>query len=53
MFAFSVAHEIMYDDYELQSVTECRQGQDWPKWEATIQAELSSLAKREVFMPIT
>ena len=25
MFAFSVAHEIMHDDYELRSTIECRQ----------------------------
>ena len=28
MFAFSVAHEIMHDDYESRSKTECRQRQD-------------------------
>ena len=28
MFAFSVAHEIIYDDYEPRSITECRQRQD-------------------------
>ena len=52
MFAFSVAHEIMYDDYESQSIIECRQRQDWPKWEEAIQTELSSLTKRDVFGPI-
>ena len=25
MFAFSVAHEIIHDDYELRSIIECRQ----------------------------
>ena len=52
MFAFSVAHEIMHDDYEPRSITECRQRQDWPKWEEAIKTELSSLAKRDVFGPI-
>ena len=33
MFAFLVAHEIMHDDYESRSIIECRQRQDWPKWE--------------------
>ena len=43
----------MDDDCELQSIIECRQRQDWPKWEEAIKAELASLAKREVFGPIT
>ena len=47
MFAFLVAHEIMHDDYEPQSIIECRQKQDWPKQEEAIQAKLASLAKRE------
>ncbi|MCF8704081.1 hypothetical protein L3055_11140 [Corynebacterium sp. MC-02] len=51
-FALSVAHEIMNDDYEPRSLTECRQRQDWPKWEEAIQAELTSLSKRKVFGPI-
>ena len=38
---------------ESQSIIECRQRQDWPKWEEAIKAELASLAKREVFGPIT
>ena len=54
IFAFSVAHKIMDDDCEpQQSIIECRQRQDWPKWEEAIKAELASLAKREVFGPIT
>ena len=44
-FAFLVAHEIMHDDYEPRSITECCQRQDWPKWEEAIKKELSSLAK--------
>ena len=53
IFAFSVAHKIMDDDGEPQSIIECRQRQDWPKWEEAIEAGLASLAKREVFGPIT
>ena len=53
IFAFSVAHKIMDDDCEPQSIIECRQRQDWSKWEEAIKAELASLAKREVFGPIT
>ena len=49
MFAFLVVHEIMHDDYEPWSITECRQRQDWPKWEEAIKIELFSLAKRDVF----
>ena len=52
MFAFSVAHEIMHDDYEPRSIIECHQRQDWPKWEEAIKTELSSLAKRDVFGPV-
>ena len=53
MFAFSVAHEIIHNDYEPRSIIECRQRQDWLKWEKAIQTELSSLAKRDVFGLIT
>jgi len=52
-FALSVAHEIMNDDYEPRSITECRHRQDWPKWEEAIHAELASFAKCNVFGPIT
>ena len=53
IFAFSVAHKIMDDACELQSIIECRQRQDWSKWEEAIKAELAFLAKQEVFGPIT
>ena len=53
IFAFSVAHKIMDDDCEPQSIIESRQRQDWSKWEEAIKVELASLAKREVFGPIT
>ena len=53
IFAFSVAHKIMDDDCEPQYIIECRQRQNWAKWEEEIKAELASLAKREVFGPIT
>ncbi|XWS73451.1 hypothetical protein CRYUN_Cryun02cG0130100 [Craigia yunnanensis] len=52
MLVFSVAHEIMHDDYEPQSITKSHQRQDWPKWEEAIQTKLSSLSKRDVFGPI-
>jgi len=44
-FAFSVAHKIMDDDCEPQFIIECRQRQDWPKWDESIKAELASLTK--------
>ena len=53
IFAFSVAHKIMDDDCELQSIIECLQRQDWSKWEEAIKAVLASLAKREGFELIT
>ena len=52
MFAFSVANEIINDDYEPRSTIECHQRQDWPKWKKAIQAELASLAKQDVFGPV-
>ena len=52
MFAFSIANEIINDDYEPRSITECRQRQDWPKWKEAIQVELASLEKRDVFGPV-
>ena len=52
MFTYLVTYEIIHDDCKPQSITECRQRQDWPKWEEAIQTELSSFAKRDVFGPI-
>ena len=52
MFTFSVANEIINDDYEPRLITKCRQRQDWPKWKKAIQVELTSLAKRDVFGPV-
>ena len=45
IFTFSVTHKIMDDACEPHSIIECRQRQDWPKWEEAIKAELASLAK--------
>ena len=44
IFAFSVANEVINDDYEPRSITECRQRYDWPKWKEAIQVELASFA---------
>ena len=41
------------EDLEPRSITEYRQRNEWPKWQEAIQSELNSLAKREVFGPIT
>ena len=41
--------QISCEDHEPQYVIECRQRNDWPKWQEAIQSELNSLAKREVF----
>ncbi|XP_070002497.1 uncharacterized mitochondrial protein AtMg00820-like [Nicotiana sylvestris] len=40
------------EDLEPQSVGECRQRRDWPKWQEAIQSELNSLVKRKVFGPV-
>ena len=42
----------MHDDYESQSIIECRQRHNWPKCEEVIQLELTSLTKRDVLGPI-
>jgi hypothetical protein len=54
IFSFKVAFDITRsnDDIEPQSVEECRRRNDWPMWKEAIQAELNSLAKREVFGPV-
>jgi hypothetical protein len=51
IFLFKVAFNITRsnDDIEPQSIEECRPRNDWPMWKEAIQAELNSLAKREVF----
>ena len=40
------------EDLEPQSIDECRQRNDWLKWQEAIQSELHSLVKREIFGPI-
>ena len=54
IFAFQVALDIIQndDDPEPQNTNECRQRNDWPKWRDTMQAELHSLIKRDVFGPV-
>ncbi|KAL5809036.1 hypothetical protein ACOSQ3_029727 [Xanthoceras sorbifolium] len=52
IFSYTVATEIINDDYEPHGIDDCRQRHDWPKWKEAIQAELNSLAKREVFGPV-
>ena len=54
IFAFQVALDIIQndDDPEPQNTNECRQRNDWPKWRETMQAELYSLIKRDVFGPV-
>ena len=49
VFSYTVATEIINDDYEPHNLDDCRQRSDWPKWKEAIQTELTSLAKREVF----
>ena len=40
------------EESESKIVEECRRRNDWPKWKTAIEAELNSLAKREVFGPV-
>ncbi|KAL0396184.1 UNVERIFIED_CONTAM: Copia protein [Sesamum calycinum] len=54
IFAYSVAIKIMdEDDDDPQTMEECQHRNDWKSWKKTIQDELDSLNKREVFGPIT
>jgi len=54
IFAYNVALDVIAENenHEPQSMTECRQRSDWPKWEEAISSELNSLAKRKVFGPV-
>ena len=52
IFSYTVATEILNDDYEPHNLDDCRQRSNWPKWKEAIQAELASLTKRKVFGPI-
>ena len=54
IFTFQVASNIIrnYEDPKSWNVEECQHINDWPKWKETIQTELNSLTKREVFWPI-
>ena len=52
IFSYIVALDITRsndNEYESQTIDECRHRNDWPMWKETIQAELNSLFKREVF----
>ena len=40
------------EDPKPRNVEECRHRNDWPKWKKSIQAELNSLTKREIFGPV-
>ena len=53
-FTYNVALNIMNEniDHEPQSVQECQNRNDWPKWKDAIQAELDSLEKCKVFGPL-
>ena len=54
IFVFQMALYIIINDEntEPQNVEECRNINDWPKWKESIQAELNSLMKRDVFGPV-
>ena len=52
IFACNVAVDVMDEDHEPTSTEECTQRSDWQKWNEAIDAELKSLAKREVFGPV-
>jgi hypothetical protein len=45
--------EAINEDPEPNSIVECRKRSNWVKWKETIETELHSLSKRQVFGPIT
>ena len=50
IFAFAIASDVINEEDNVpKSLEECRYKNDWPKWKAVVQAELSSLDKRQVF----
>ena len=48
IFVFQVSLDIIRNDEDPkpQNVEECRNRNDWPKWNEAMQAELNSLMKR-------
>jgi hypothetical protein len=54
IFSFKVVFGITRSNYDIepQTVEECRRRNDLLIWKEAIQAELNSLAKREVFGPV-
>ena len=50
MYAFGITRSD--DEFEPQTIEECRHRNDWPMWKQAIQTKLNSLAKREVFRPV-
>ncbi|KAK2436707.1 putative mitochondrial protein [Trifolium repens] len=54
VFAYNIALNVINDseDLEPKSIKDCRQSENWPKWKDAIEAELSSLSKRNVFGPV-
>ena len=53
VFSYSVT-QVIIDDDEIEPlfVAEFQRCVDWPKWKEAIQAELDSLAKRQIFGPV-
>lgn len=51
IFSYNISFDIINEneDFEPNSIEECRRINDWPKWKEAIHAELNSLAKREIF----
>ena len=54
VFAYNVAINVMHDneDHEPNSIKECEQRCDWPKWKEAIETELKSLESQKVFGPV-
>ena len=54
IFAFQLVLDIIRNDEnpKPQIMEECRNRNDWPKWKESMQAELNSLIKRDVFRPL-
>jgi hypothetical protein len=44
--------KILENDLDLKTMAECKKRSDWNQWKDAIQAEISSLSKREVFSQV-
>jgi hypothetical protein len=49
---FTMIAKILKNDLDPKTMVECKKCSDWNQWKDAIQAEISSLSKREVFSQV-